>query len=60
MARGKPGLPGTFVWRGEEYTVAEMVETWKETSGSKTGSDEHCVRKHWFTIRTADGWERVG
>ena len=57
MARGEPGLPKRFVWRDREYTVAEVVETWKETSRCKTGSDEHYVRKHWFRLRTTDGTE---
>ena len=57
MARGEPGLPKRFVWRDQEYTVGEVLETWKETSGCKTGSDEHYVRKHWFRLRTTDGTE---
>jgi len=31
MTRGEPGLPERFVWRDTEYTVAEVLEIWKET-----------------------------
>lgn len=57
MARGEPGLPQRFVWRDEEYTVAAVLERWKETSGCRSGADEQYVRKHWFKIRTTDGKE---
>jgi hypothetical protein len=57
MARGEPGLPGKFVWRGEECAVAEVMGRWKETSGCRSGSDERYVRKHWYHVRTADGRE---
>ena len=54
MASGAPGLPGRFVWRGREYQVAELLETWKE-SGRERGGDEIYLRKHWFVVRTTDG-----
>ena len=57
MARGEPGLPKRFVWRGAEHEVAEVLEQWKETSGCRHGSDEQYVRKHWYRIRTAGGLE---
>ena len=57
MARGEPGLPQRFVWRDHQYTVADVVKTWKTTSGCKSGSDEQYVRKHWFTVRTTSGHE---
>ncbi len=57
MVRGEPGLPGKFIWRDEERTVAEVLEIWKETGKCKSGSDERYVRKHWFRIRTTDGHE---
>ena len=34
MTRGEPGLPGRFVWRNKEYTVAEVLEKWKESGRS--------------------------
>lgn len=57
MTRGEPGLPGKFIWRDEEYTVAEVLEKWKETSPCRSGGGERYVRKHWFRIRTTDGRE---
>ena len=57
MARGEPGLPRRFTWRGEEYTVDEVLDTWKETSPCRHGSRELYVRKHWFRITTTGGHE---
>ena len=57
MARGEPGAPAKFVWRGDEYTVAEGLEQWKETGPCSHGSNEQYVRKHWFKVRTTDGSE---
>ena len=36
MTRGEPGLPGRFIWRDKEYTVAEVLEKWKESGPCKT------------------------
>ena len=55
MSRGEPGLPQKFLWRGEEHTVAEVLEKWKDTGRCSHGSSERYVRKHWFKIRTTDG-----
>lgn len=57
MARGEPGLPRKFVWRGEEYAVAEVLRQWKQSSPCRHGSGERYVRKHWFEIRTTNGAE---
>ena len=57
MARGEPGLPARFAWRGQEHEVAEVLETWKGLSGCSHGSDERYVRKHWYRVRTTDGVE---
>lgn len=57
MARGEPGLPERFVWRGTEYEVADILEVWKESGPCKTGSPERYLRKHWYKIRTRDGLE---
>ncbi len=57
MSRGAPGLPQRFRWRGAEYAVAAVLETWKTTGPCDSGSDEQYVRKHWFRIRTTDGAE---
>jgi len=55
MARGEPGLPKRFVWRGQE--VAEVLEQWKQTGPCTSGSDEQYVRKHWYRVRTTAGAE---
>ncbi|MCC7144959.1 MAG: hypothetical protein IT443_00785 [Phycisphaeraceae bacterium] len=49
MARGEPGLPGRFVWRGREYRVVEVLEEWK-SSTPEGGSGELYLRRHWFTV----------
>jgi len=54
MTRGEPGLPKTFIWRDNEYEVAEVLEAWKETGPCRSGSPELYLRKHWYKIRTAD------
>lgn len=55
MATAAPGLPGQFTWRGDRYTVASVIKSWKSTGPCRCGSDEQYVRKHWFTIRTTCG-----
>jgi hypothetical protein len=57
MARGEPGLPMRFLWRGQEYEVAEVLEQWRQTGPCTSGSDEQYVRKHWYRIRTTSGEE---
>jgi hypothetical protein len=52
MARGEPGLPQRFTWRGREYRVVEVLRTWKTTGPCTSGSDEQYVRRHWYAIRT--------
>ena len=52
MARGEPGLPKRFTWRGREYRVVDVVRTWKTTGPCTSGADEQYVRRHWYTIRT--------
>jgi hypothetical protein len=55
MARGEPGLPASFAWRGREYTVAGLIESWKSTAPDREGGSERYVRKHWYRIRTVTG-----
>jgi len=55
MTRGEPGLPQRFVWRDQEYTVAAVLEVWKEDGPCRHGSGEQYLRKHWFKIATAQG-----
>jgi Domain of unknown function (DUF6504) len=53
IARGEPGLPQRFTWRGSEYTVAEVLAVWKTSSPDTTG--EVYLRRHWWELRTTTG-----
>ncbi len=55
MARGEPGLPRLFRWRGAEHRVAAVLRRWKTTGPCWSGSDERYVRRHWYLVRTTDG-----
>jgi hypothetical protein len=57
MARGEPGVPRRFRWRGEEHEVAAVLETTKETGACTHGSAERYVTKHRFRVRTTSGLE---
>ena len=57
MARGEPGLPRRFLWRGAEQEIAEVLETWSRTGDCSHGSGERYVRKHWYRVRTTRGVE---
>jgi hypothetical protein len=52
MATGKPGLPRKFSWKGDEFSITEVLEEWKECGDCRHGSGERYVRKHWFRVRT--------
>jgi hypothetical protein len=53
MARGEPGLPGEFIWRGRTVRIVKVLRSWKETGPCRNGSDEQYVRKHWYEVATA-------
>ena len=55
MSRGEPGLPGRFVWRGDQYTVVEVLERWKESGPAREGGRELYLRRHWYRVRTDGG-----
>lgn len=52
MARGEPGLPIRFTWRGAEYRVAGVIHRWKTSGPCHHGSGEIYLRRHWYRIRT--------
>ncbi len=56
MARGEPGLPSSFTWRGRRYTVAEVLKTWKSSSpeGGKAGGEMY-LRRHWYRFMAGTG-----
>jgi hypothetical protein len=55
MARGMPGLPRRFTWRGQEHEVEAILEVRRTLGPCTSGSGEMYVRRHWFTIRTTGG-----
>ena len=56
MARGEPGVPMRFDWRGRTYVVAEILETRRETEPSSEGDDpETYVKRHAVRVRTESG-----
>lgn len=55
MASGSPGFPMAFSWRGKEYRVIALLESWKNLRPCRSGSDEQYVNKHFFKIETASG-----
>jgi hypothetical protein len=55
MVRGEPGLPQRFVWRDREYSLAAVLQVWKEDGPCRHGSGERYLRKHWFQILTEQG-----
>ena len=55
MARGEPGLPAAFAWRGRKYSVAQVLESWKSTGPDSWGGTERYLRKHWFRVLTTTG-----
>jgi uncharacterized protein DUF6504 len=55
MAQGEPGLPHLFLWRGQEWRVAAILEKWKEHGDCRHGSGERYVRKHVYRVQTAEG-----
>jgi len=52
MARGEPGVPSRFAWRGRTYVVAEVLDTRRETEDA--GGDRY-VRRHAVRVRTETG-----
>ena len=55
MARGAPGVPRRFRWRGAEYEVVEILGESRETEGTPESATERYVRRHTFWVRTACG-----
>ena len=55
MARGEPGLPRRFRWRGAEHEIVAVIGTSKSTGDCSHGSGEQYVRRHWYDVRTRSG-----
>jgi len=56
MATGVPGLPTGFDWRGEAFTVAQRLESWKFSAreGGRAGGELY-LRRHYFRLCMSDG-----
>ena len=57
MARGEPGLPGRFLWRGRPFRVAGLIEAWKTVGPcrSNSRSKEMYLRRHWYRVLVEPG-----
>ena len=55
MARGEPGVPRRFTWRGRTYEVAEVERSWREWSAPPAPAGDRYVRRHGYAIKTTDG-----
>ncbi len=51
MARGEPGVPASFQWRGQRYRVARTIATRRQT-GEDRG--DTYLRRHYYDIETSD------
>lgn len=56
MARGEPGLPQAFEWRGRKVAITSRLEQWKATSaeGGRAGGQVY-LRRHYYRLAMADG-----
>lgn len=59
MARGQPGLPTGFTWRGEHYEITNLVESWKHSEAEFHTHGERYYRKHFFHVQTDRGDEFI-
>lgn len=55
MARGQPGVPRRFHWRGREYVVARVIGESRRLGPCVSGGGEQYVRKHVYTVETECG-----
>jgi hypothetical protein len=55
MARGEPGVPRRFAWRGATYEVAEVLGTERETENYSGGARDNYLKRHLFRVRTTSG-----
>jgi hypothetical protein len=55
MARGEPGVPARFAWRGRTYVVAEVLDAKREVGRCYAGADETYARRHVTRVRVETG-----
>ncbi len=56
MARGGPGIPGVFTWRGREYRVLGIIGSWTGREPGKGMDKEYTyIRKHFYRVKVTTG-----
>lgn len=56
MARGEPGLPSGFTWRGQRFAIVELLETWKQSEAwDHTAGGQRYYRKRFYRVRIDSG-----
>jgi hypothetical protein len=55
MARGEPGVPAKFDWRGRTYAVLEVLESRRETENERGTAADGYVRRHVVRVRVDSG-----
>lgn len=55
MARGQPGLPTGFTWRGRHYSIVEVLEDWKVSEREYHRRGQAYYRKHYWRVRVDSG-----
>ncbi len=55
MARGEPGLPVGFNWRGKNYLIVRKLDQWKHSApeGGRAGGELY-LRRHYYKLRMSD------
>lgn len=55
MARGQPGVPARFAWRGTTYVVVEVLDSRRELGRCYAGANETYARRHVSRVRVESG-----
>ncbi len=55
LARGEPGVPRRFTWRGRTYAVVEVLGGRRETENYSAGARDAYVKRHTVRVRTESG-----
>ncbi|MGB0716070.1 MAG: DUF6504 family protein [Phycisphaerae bacterium] len=55
MAKGEPGLPEGFRWRGEDFRILSVVRAWKVSTRDRGLPDgELYLRRHCYELVMSD------
>lgn len=55
MARGEPGLPNAFTWRGRTFDILATLDQWKHSEHESARADgELYLRRHYYKLRMSD------